>query len=307
MIGIYFKTLKDRRFKQISTYRAGCWINVENATEEDILEVARISGLEKADLADALDTFEVPRIERQEGKNVLIFLRNPVNDESYMKTEVLTVVVTPKYLITISPGKNQIVDTILEQSTKIATTQKSKLLIKVLLRIANEYTQEVKRIRNIVHSRLVTVKKVGTKDILALSESEEVLNQYISAIIPMNHVFDAIRTGKFISLYADDENLLYDLSIGMQQSQSICEVNLRSITGMRESYQVLFTNNLNKTIRLLTALTIILTIPTIIASLFGMNVALPFETNPLAFFIIIGIASALAFVAILIFYFEDWL
>lgn len=307
MIGIYFKTLKDRKFKQITEYRAGSWINVENAEDSDLIEIGRLTGLEKADLSDSLDTYEVPRIEREEGKNILIFLRNPASTETYLKTEVLTVVVTPKYLITISPAKNAIVDAVLEQSTKIATTQKSKLLIKLLLRIANAYTQEIKQVRNNVHTRLVPVKKVGTKDIIVLSDSEEVLTQYLSALVPMNNVFEAIRTGKFVGLYADDEDLLTDLSIGMQQSQAICEVNLKSITGMRESYQVLFTNNLNKVIKLLTALTIILTIPTITASLFGMNVVLPFAENPLAFYIVMGIAAIVAFVVLLIFYYEDFL
>lgn len=308
MIGNYFKTLKDRKFKQVSDFRAGCWINIENATEEDLIEIGRITGLEKSDLIDSLDQYEVPRIERQEGKNVIIFLRNPSEGgETYLRTEVLTIVVTPKYLVTISPGKNSIIDGILEQSTKVATTQKSKLLIKILLKITNAYTHEIKQVRNNVISRLVTVKKVGTKDIIALSESEDVLNQYLSALVPMNHVFDAIRTGKFIGLYADDEDLLYDLSIGMQQSQAICEVNLKSITGMRESYQVLFTNNLNKVIKLLTALTIILTIPTITASFFGMNVILPFSENPLGFYIIMGIAAVVAFIVLLIFFYEDFL
>lgn len=307
MIGIYFKTLKDRKFKKVDSYRAGSWVNVEEATEEDLREIARITGLEYADLQDALDVYEVPRIERQEGKNILVFVRNPKSEDSYLYTEVLTIIFTPKYLVTISPKKNKVISALVDQSTQIATTQKSKLMSKILLRVTHEFTVETKRVRNTVHSFLSEKKKIGTKDIVTLSKSEDVLNQFLSALIPMQHVIEAIRTGKYVSLFEEDEDLLNDLAIGIRQSASICDVNLKSITSARETYQVVFTNNLNRTIKLLTSFTIILTIPTIIASLYGMNVSLPFSENPYAFFMVLGIAATLSLVVLLIFYFEEWL
>lgn len=308
MIDIYFKTLKDRKFKKIDTYRAGCWINVERANPEDLDEIARITELERADLEDALDLYEVPRIERQEGKNIIVFVRNPGESEpSRLHTELLTLIITPKYFITISPQTNKNVQNILSMTTSIATTQKSKLFFRILLRIAQSFTSRTKAERNKVHARHTAMKRVRTRDIMSLSESEDVLNQYISALVPMNHVFDAIKSGKYISLYHEDEDLLDDLSIAIRQSASICDVNLKNITSARESYQVLFTNNLNKTIKLLTSLTIILTIPTIIASLFGMNVPLPFANNHYAFLIVLGISFLFSFVVLLLFYFEEWL
>jgi len=84
-------------------------------------------------------------------------------------------------------------------------------------------------------------------------------------------------------------------------------VNLRSIRSLRDSYQIIFTNQLNKTIKLLTALTIILSLPTMIASLYGMNVALPFANSAVAFAGIMAFTAAISIFAVWIFHRKKWL
>ena len=195
----------------------------------------------------------------------------------------------------------------LEQKTKISTTQKSKLLLRILNRIAQEYTLQVKNLRSQVASSTKENYDADTKDFIFLAKSEEVLNQYLSALIPMNNVFEAIRSGKYVSLYAEDEDLVQDIVIGIKQSADICAVNLRNITSIRDSYQVIFTNNLNKVIKLLTALTVIVTIPTMIASLYGMNVSLPFSHSPWAFIGVVLTALLFSLMSLFIFYRKKWL
>ena len=305
MIEIYFKTIKDKKYKRIKEMRAGAWISVENATSEDLEQIAEITGLSSHDLQDTIDNFEVSRIERQE-EGILLYVRTPDN-VSGLHTQILTIITTDKYLITISPYKNKIIDYMLEQKTKISTTQKSKLLLRILNRIAQEYTLQVKNLRSQVASSTKENYDADTKDFIFLAKSEEVLNQYLSALIPMNNVFEAIRSGKYVSLYAEDEDLVQDIVIGIKQSADICAVNLRNITSIRDSYQVIFTNNLNKVIKLLTALTVIVTIPTMIASLYGMNVSLPFSHSPWAFIGVVLTALLFSLMSLFIFYRKKWL
>lgn len=305
MISIFFKTIRDKKFRKIEEFRVGSWINIEDATVEDLRIVAELAELEYSDLQDSMDRYEIPRIERQDGKT-LVFVRNPAEyDELY--TEILTIILSKKYLITISPGKNQVITHLLDQNTLLPTTQQSKLLLKILLRIAQQFTVKIKEVRNTVLRRKKEVGVIDNKDFIALAESEEILNQYLSTLVPMNNVIEALSSRKNINLYEEDEDLLQDLLIATKQSADICIVNLKSIQSLRDFYQLIFTNNLNKTIKLLTVLTIFLTIPTIIASLFGMNVALPFEQNPFAFIFILGIVFVFILIGLVIFSVKRWL
>jgi len=305
MINIYFKTIRDKKFKKVDQFRVGSWINVEDATVEDLEKIAELSDLEYFDLQDSLDNYELPRIERQDDKT-LIFIRNPA-EKSELYTQVLTIVLSKKYLITISPGKNEIISSLLEQSTQLATTQQAKLLIKVLLKIAQRFTSKIKEARGNVLRRKKTLGAIDSRDIAELSENEEILSQYISALVPMTSVIEALIARKSVHMYEEDEDLLQDLQVAIKQSADNCTVSIKSIRSLRDSYQVIFTNELNKTIKVLTTLTIFLTIPTIVASLFGMNVGLPFETNPLGFVYILGIIAIGILLALIIFVYKKWL
>ena len=306
MMEVYFKSVKDKKFKKIETVRAGCWINVEKASEEDLQKISELTGLNMRDLQDSLDNYEVPRLERQE-EGILMYVRTPAPTEGELHTELLTIITTDKYLITISPGKNSVINYILDQKTSTATTQKSKVVLRMLLRLAYEYTVQIKRLRTSVSRSTSDFSQIDTKDFIRLAQIEEVLNQYITALVPMNNVFEAIRSGKFISLYEEDADLVQDLLVGIKQSADICSVNLRSIRSIRDSYQVIFTNNLNKIIKLFTSLTVILTIPTIVASLFGMNVDVPFDEYTYAFSAITLSTVLASLFAIFFLYYKKWL
>ncbi|HRN95822.1 MAG TPA: magnesium transporter CorA family protein [Candidatus Levybacteria bacterium] len=306
MIEVYFKSVKDKKFKKIETVRAGCWINIEKTSEEDLQKVSELTGLNMRDLQDSLDNYEVPRLERQE-EGILMYVRTPAPTEGELHTELLTIITTDKYLITISPGKNSVINYILDQKTSTATTQKSKVVLRMLLRLAYEYTVQIKRLRTSVSRSTSDFSQIDTKDFIRLAQIEEVLNQYITALVPMNNVFEAIRSGKFISLYEEDADLVQDLLVGIKQSADICSVNLRSIRSIRDSYQVIFTNNLNKIIKLFTSLTVILTIPTIVASLFGMNVDVPFDEYTYAFSAITLSTVLASLFAIFFLYYKKWL
>ena len=148
---------------------------------------------------------------------------------------------------------------------------------------------------------------VDSKDITNLTINEEILNQYLSSLVPIRTVLESITSGRYTLLYEKDQDLLEDLLNASIQSEDLCSINLRSIRSLRDSYQIIFTNQLNKTIKLLTALTIILSIPTMIASLYGMNVDLPLAQQPHAFSIIVVLITLLSLVSLVIFQRKKWL
>ena len=306
MISIFYKTLKDKKFKKTATLKPGSWINVEKATREDIEKVAEMTGLLKTDLKDTLDPYELPRVERQE-EGLIIYARYPTGANDELFTELMTIIITDKFLVTVSHTKNPLIDDMIEQSTKVATTQKIKLVLKLLLKVAQEFTLQTKLVRNKVPVTRRELRRIDSKDFILLAESEEILNQYLSAIVPLNNALETITTKKYITIHEEDKDIFEDLIIGFRQSADLCNVSVKSIRGLRESYQVIFTNNLNKIIKLLTVMTILLTIPTMIGGIYGMNVALPFQDNPMIFAYLMWFTILICTVTFLIFYYKKWL
>jgi magnesium transporter len=267
MIEIYFKTAKEEIFNETSAIMPGCWIHVDKATVEDLNKIKDITDIETIHLQDSLDKYEVPRIESS-SDNTFIFVRYPCEEEKGLHTATLTIIITKAYFITISPSKSTLVKNLLQYKTKIATHQKSLLLFHFLLKITQSFTAEIKKVHNSVLEIANTAKKITNDTIIGLTSNEDILNQYIATLTPMRNVLEAIESGRFMHLDKKEKDVLEDLSISLKQSEDVCNINTKNIRSLRDSYQILFTNDVNKAIKILTAITILFTVPTIIASFF---------------------------------------
>lgn len=309
MLKTYFKTTKSRRLEKTRRIREGVWINIGQAQENDLKKIVELTDLDILDVQDVLDLHELPRIERHKN-SLIVYVRVPKyqsSQQEFVHTVPISIIITDRYFITISAFEDRIVKEVFKNDLPIATTQRGKLLVYLLLKMAGLFTHRIKEISNEVASKKKSIENIKDSDIGELIKHEDVLNQYISALIPMRNVFENIISGTYIDLYKDDQNLFDDMVIGIRQSVDICEVNLKSIKSLRESYQIVFTNRLNKVIQFLTAFTIIMTIPTIVASLYGMNVRLPFSENPLAFIYVLLISFVISALFLGVFYKKRWL
>lgn len=300
MIEIFFKDIKSKKIQRLEKVKSGAWINIENATAEDLLFIKNITKLNYSDLEDVLDVHELPRIERKNDA-VIVFVRDAQFFDENVSTTPLTIIITRKYIITISISKSDLIRFLIDNGFDFSTTQRSKFLIYVLLNISKNFTKAVKNINNNIEYQKDKLEKITNADILKLIENEEILSDYVFALDPMKIVFEAIETGKYIPIYSYDEDLIEDMIISIRQSVGICSTNLKSIKSLRQSYQIIFTNNLNRTIKLLTSITVFLTIPTMIASFFGMNVLIPLENEPLGFIYIL-IVSFVISIAFFVFF-----
>lgn len=307
MLTVYSKNDLDDEFRIIPQPEPGCWIHVDNATMQDIDYIAKLIGLEQSDLQDCLDKYEVPRIEKIDEK-VLVFARHPtLSRESGLFTTTFTIILTKNYFITICPGLSYLVQNFILHKPKLTTCQNSKFLIYILLKITQAFTLHIKRIRANVLKQEKEIDHIESEDITNLTMNEENLNQYLATLIPLRTVLEAITSGKYLLLHEKDQDLLEDLLNASIQSEDLCSTNLRSIRSLRDSYQIIFTNQLNKTIKLLTALTIILSLPTMVASIYGMNVKLPIADSPYAFLFIFLFIISIGCIAYYIFQRKRWL
>tara|TARA_B100000745_G_C20148191_1_gene393670 strand:- start:2576 stop:2968 length:393 start_codon:yes stop_codon:yes gene_type:complete len=129
----------------------------------------------------------------------------------------------------------------------------------------------------------------------------------ISALVPTNAWLQQVTNGNYIQLYDQDVELMEDLMIGNNQLVESARSVMKTIQNVRNATEAILTNRLNGTIKTLTVLTIILTIPTIVASLYGMNVPIPLSENPFAFGLVLIFIAALLLLAVALFKKYEWL
>ena len=135
MITIYYKEATHDELHIISKPIPGCWIHVNEATHDDIQKISDLIDLDYSDLADCLDKYEIPRIERIL-EHVLIFTRHPTQQEAGLYTTTLTIILTRDYIITVCPTKSLLIENFISNKFKIPTASKSKLLIYILLALS---------------------------------------------------------------------------------------------------------------------------------------------------------------------------
>lgn len=308
MIEYYFKKDKESAFAPIALLQEGCWIHVDEATSADLDYICHLTNLEYTDLQDSLDKYEIPRIEKL-NHYLLIFARHPIELDIAvgLYTATLTILLTPSYFITISPQKNSLIHSFIAKKNNLSTAQRAHLLIHLFLKISQDFASQIRRVRHNVVIREKEIVNVESEEITTLTRHEEILNQYFANLEPTGVVLAAIASGKYTNLYEEEQELLQDLLLNIKQSEDLCSISIKSIRSVRDSYQIIFTNNLHKTIKLLTGLTIILNIPTMIASIYGMNIELPFARGKHAFGLILISIFISSIIALILFRRKRWL
>jgi magnesium transporter len=306
MLTFYHKISKENSFTVVDGPEKECWIHVDNATSEDIKEICELTTLDTIDLLDALDPYELPRLEIIQD-NLLVFARYPIEQDSHRHTMSITILVTADYLITISPTSSSLVHNLLATPRKDTSSKASDFFTQILFKIAQEFTVQIRKHRNILMNQGKEMRTVDSEDIFSLTKQEETLNQYESCLDLFSEALERAMTTKLPSLPSGCYREIDDILNSVKQSESLCMNLIKNIRSLRDSYQIIFANKLTKTIKLLTALTIIFSIPTLVASIYGMNVTLPIADSRYAFFVLMLIMFMISTSCGYWFYRKKWM
>lgn len=287
MITYYFRTVRDSSLKKISEIRNGVWIHAESPTENEIKQLVSELHLDESIVEDAQDFFEVPRLEHSDGVTYF-FARYPYDDQiEDMDTAPILIVVGEAFVLTISLREVTQFEGLFGGQIAVYTTQKTKLFINIMEVITQSFERQLIALRRAVQRDRLKLRKISNQEVIRFVNYEQRLNDVVSAALPMNTALRQIMSGNYIQVFEDDRELLDDLRIDNDQIVDSSRTLLKTIQIIRNAAETILTNNLNNRIKTLTVLTILLTIPTVISSLYGMNVSLPLENNPYAFEVVI--------------------
>lgn len=307
MITYYQKTITTRRLKTLPEFKVGSWIYVEDPTEDEMLRLETEFKLDRGLLADAIDQYEVPRVEEYDG-TTYVFTRIPYEDEGKIFTAPVLLGVADSFVFTVCKRKLDFFDHFVAYHMTFFTTQKVRFLLQLLLEVDNAYARYITRINREVRRLSAELSTtISNADIIRFMDHETILNDLLDALVPTNAALHKLLTGKFLTLRDEDKEFAQDVYLGNGQLIELCRANLRTIMNIRNAYSTIMSNNLNRVIKLLTSITIVLMIPSILVNMYGMNVPLPFTNSPHAFWIIMLVSVVITGGVLYIFKRKEWL
>lgn len=288
MINHYFRKTVEGALTEVDEATSGVWTHMAGPSPEEFLNVIEKYNLEDTIVEDIKDFFEVPRFEI-EGPNAYFFTRYPYDVKDHdIDTAPILFILNENSIITIAEQEVPFLRAFAEGKREFTTTEKTGLFLEFLTELMVAYERKLTRIRKMVYRDMGRVRSIKGKDLQRLVFIEQELNEVISALVPTNVWINQLAKGNRIKFLEDDRELLEDLLIECGQLIDSTKSILKTIQNIRGATEAILTQGLNNTIRTLTAVTIVLTIPTLVSSLFGMNVPNPLESYPQAFWIVVG-------------------
>lgn len=270
-----FKTFGG--YIEIPSIEHGCWINVTNPTDSEIQHIVNNFGMPQDSINDILDIDERPRVEFED-EWTLIILRIPVqsiNKNLPFHTIPLGIFFTDKFTLTFCLQDNDVLPTgqpsfLREQYRHI--TDKINFVLRLFLRSANTYLLYLKQINQMTAAIEQDLEKsIKNRELNELLKMEKCLVFFITSLKGNEIVLTRLKTSKRITTEIN-EDLLEDAMIENKQALETAQIYSNIQSGMMDAFASVISNNLNEVMKQLTLISIIMMIPTLVASIFGMNV-----------------------------------
>jgi magnesium transporter len=307
MIKIFSKPTYKETVEELQEHTKHTWTYVESPTEKELESLATDLQLDIDLLNDAVDMQEVPRIERSDNAIYIFTKFVYITEDEQIKTAPMLLIVSDDKLISVSQIAFPRLAQFLTGKIHFTTKDRTGLLVNIFDQIKDTYNDYLNIISKKVGRLSINIEKIKNRDIVQFVQYENILNDLSFALIRINANYLQLLSGKVTRFTEEEKELINDIHVDNEQLLQITKESLRSIGSIREAYSTIMTNNLNKVIKLFTSLTVILTIPTIIGTFYGMNVPLPFADSPDAFITILTAALVASLIAIVLFSYQDWL
>ena len=295
MLEMFTTDLETNKTIKTKQYQKGNWINLVAPSEEEIKTVCENVQIKEDFIRYALDYEEKARIDIEDEDNTTLFIIDvPILDKEgdaliYSTMPIGIIFVRDDYFITVSIKKNEIIQNLNPNQRKnLSTYKKSRFLLQILYENSSLYLNLLKKINKeteIAESVLKTSMK--NKELLKLLSLEKSLVYFTTSLKANELVMEKTMRGKIIKLYEEDEDILEDAIIENKQAIEMAKIYSDILNGTMDAYASIISNNLNGVMKFLTSITIILAIPTMVASYWGMNVPVPMQNSPWGFGLII--------------------
>ena len=302
---VTFYTTIDDKLVEISGPEKGCWVWMVHPDDAEVQRIAELTGAEPEMLRAPLDPEERARIESEDGVSLILVDIPTIEMEGkdfVYSTIPLGIVKTAEHLITVCLKDSHIMrDFALGRVKGFFTNKRTRFILQILYRNASRYLQYLRQIdkkTNAIENELQ--KTLRNSELMQLMRLEKSLVFFATSLKSNEIVLEKLLRSDLIRRFPDDEDLLEDVIIENKQAIEMCAIYRDILSSTMDAFSSVINNNVNDIMKVLTSLTLVLSIPTLIASIWGMNVAVPFEGSSVGFWVLLGVSLLASVVSIII-------
>jgi magnesium transporter len=308
---VHYYEKKAGKLEKLEERKYGCWINITPPFEPGELDnISKELDIPLDFLTDPMDIDERSRYEKEDDIRLIIInlpILNPVELESYSFyiTVPLGIILTLENVITISSMETPVVDRFFDGKVKFFDPSNEKVFVmKILEQNVLWYLQCLKRITlksNLIEQELQ--KSGKNQELQDLLKIEKSLVYFVNSLSANELLMMKMKRTDVLRIKDDEDYIDFfeDIIVDYSQALEMANVHTNILNGTMDTYASIISNNVNSYIQNLTVITIVLMVPTLVSSFYGMNVDLPFSKDPNAFYyailfsIIIGLLTILLF------------
>ena len=302
-----FKT-EEGVVRQIEEIESGCWIALTDPTATEILEVAERFGIDPDDVKAPLDEEERSRIESEDTYSLIVDipLIEERNEKDWYVTIPMGIIMTEEAIVTVCLEDTPVLTAFMDGRVRdFHTHMKSRFILQILYKNASLYLQYLRIIdkkSEVVERELH--KSQRNQELIELLELEKSLVYFTTSLRSNEMVLEKLLRSEKIKKYPEDTDLLEDVITENKQAIEMANIYSGILSGTMDAFASVISNNLNIVMKFLATITIVMSIPTMVASFYGMNVnsvGMPFASSPYGFVIVLGFAALLSGLVALIF------
>ncbi len=308
---IIYKGNEETGITRIEQPVDGCWINLIDPTTDEIDSIKAL-GVPSDFLTYPLDLDERPRTEKEDDGTTLILLRIPFFQGEQLDVPYTTIplgiILTESIIITVCKRHNVVLDDVVRTRVKsLSTSKRIRLVLRILLLTATQfltYLREINHTTEIIEDKLqASMRNFEIQELLKYQKS---LVYFTTALKSNELLLERLQKTPLFHRYPEDEDLLEDVLTENQQAIEMVAISENILSSMMDAFASIISNNLNVVMKFLASITIVMSIPTILTSFFGMNVTLPGASGGLAYLWIIGLVLIVSAITIVVFIKKNW-
>ena len=303
----------DSNLREISKIEDGCWINITAPNSHELVYLSKDLEIPLDFLTYPLDIDERARIEEENGWK-LIILKAPrfekENEDVPYTSLPIGIILNPyrDIIITVCSVEINIISSFIKGKVKnFSTGNKTNLILQIFMKtilLYLEYLKDINRRTNRAEKELQ--KAMKNKELIKLLSIEKSLVYFTTSLKSNKLMMERLQMLKFLEFDRNDKDLLEDIIIENKQAIEMTDIYSNILSGMMDAFASIISNNLNVVMKILTSITIILMLPTLIASIYGMNIKLPLQDSPNAFIILTIFSLVLTAIGVIFFIKQEW-
>ena len=300
---------KNNQFSQVDGPENGCWISMINPNEAELLQISKELELDLDVIKASLDIYERSRIETDENYTMVLVNIPTVeehNEKELYNTIPLSIIVTQDVVITVCSEDTPVLHPFASGRVRdFYTYMRSRFILQVLYRTATlylHYLNIIDRKSDEVENKLH--KSTKNHELIELLKLEKSLVYFTTALRSNEAVLEKLSRFDIIKRYPDDSDLLEDVIVENKQAIEMANIYSGILSGMMDAFASVISNNLNIVMKVLAIITVVMAIPTMIFSAFGMNIniaAVPYSQSPWSFAIVVAVSLILSLAVYAIF------